>query len=160
LKEARKQRYLLEIRKYEATLRKTKMQSWKQYCKVTTLSNPWNAVYKLASGKIKSCSSLSTLRKTDGSVTTHTADTMCYMIDSSTPEDDETDNERHKLITAQTKKPIRTEDDKLFTLAEVRDDIKGLNKNKTPGENSVTSDIPIALSTFCPSLPKLCTTGV
>jgi hypothetical protein len=144
LREARKQQYLQEKRKheYEATLRKTKLQSWKQYCNVTTSSDPWNTVYKLASGKIKSCSSLSTLRKPDGTITTDTADTMRYMIDSFTPaEDEETDNERRKLIRAQTKKPIKTEDDKLFTLAEVSDAMKGMNKNKAPGEYSVTSDI-------------------
>jgi hypothetical protein len=125
LREARKQQYLQEKRKYEATLRKTKMQSWKQYCKVTTSSNPWNAVYKLASGKIKSCSSLSTLRKPDETVTTDTADTMHYVIDSFTPAaDEETDNKHHKLIRAQTKKSIKTKDDKLFTLALVSDVIK------------------------------------
>jgi hypothetical protein len=32
MREARKQQYLQEKRKYEATLRKTKIQSWKQYC--------------------------------------------------------------------------------------------------------------------------------
>jgi hypothetical protein len=39
------------------------MHSWKQYCNVSTASNPWNAAYKLATGNIKSCSSLSTLRR-------------------------------------------------------------------------------------------------
>jgi hypothetical protein len=102
LREAMKQHYLQEKRKYEATLRKTKMHSWKQYCNVLTASNPWNAVYKLATGNIKSCSSLSTLRKPDGTVTTDTAYMMRFMIDSFTPEDDEeTDKEHHKLITAQ-----------------------------------------------------------
>jgi ribosomal protein L39E len=52
-REARKEQCLQEKRKYEATLRKTKMHSWKQYCNVTTPSNPWNAVYKLATGNIK-----------------------------------------------------------------------------------------------------------
>ena len=142
LREARKQQYLQEKRKYEATLRNTKMHSWKQYCNITTTSNPWNAVYKLAMGRIKSCSSLSTLRKPDGTVTTDTADTMRYMIESFTPEDDEeTDNERHKIIRAQLKEPITTEDDKLFTSVEIRDDIKGMNKNKAPGEGGITSDI-------------------
>jgi hypothetical protein len=68
--------------------------------------------------------------------------TMHFMIDSFTPEDDEeTDNEHHKLIRAQTKEPIRTEDDKLFTPAEVSDAIQGMNKNKAPGEDGIMSDI-------------------
>jgi len=118
------------------------MHSWKQYCNITTVSNPWSAVYKLATGNIKSCSSLSTVRKPDGNVTTDTADTLCFMVDSFTPEDnEETDNERHKLIRAQIKEPIKTEDDKLFTPVEIRDAIKGMNKNKVPGEGGITSDI-------------------
>jgi hypothetical protein len=140
LREGRKQQYLQEKRKYEAKLRKTKMHSWKQYCNVTTASNPWNAVYKLAIGNIKSCSSLSTLRKPDRTVTTDTADMTRFMIDSLTPEDEETDNERHKLIRAQIKEPIKT-DYKLFTPVEIRDAIKGMNKNKSLGEDGVTSDI-------------------
>jgi hypothetical protein len=141
-REAGKQQYMREKRKYETTLRKTKTHSWKQYCNVTPASNPWNAVYKVATGNIKRCSSLSTLRKPDGTVTTDMADTMRFMIDSFTPEDDEeTDNERHKLIRAQIKEPIKTENDKPFTPVEIRGAIKGMNKNKAPGEYGITSDI-------------------
>jgi hypothetical protein len=63
VKEARKHQHLLEKRKYKAALKKAKVQSWKQYRNVTMSSKPWNAVYKLASGKIKSHSLLSTLKK-------------------------------------------------------------------------------------------------
>jgi hypothetical protein len=88
------------------------------------------------------------------------ADTMRFMIQSFTPEDDEeSDNERHKIIRAQNKEPIRTEDDKLFTPAEVIEAIKGMNKNKAQGEDGVTSDILQRAFTCCPSLPQLCTTG-
>jgi hypothetical protein len=74
---------------------------------------------------MKRCSSLSTLRKPDGTVTADMADTMRFMVDSFTPEDDEeTDNERHKLIRAQIKEPIKTED-KPSTPVKIRDAIKG-----------------------------------
>jgi len=58
LRETRKLQYLQEKRKYEATLRKAKIQSWKEYCNATTSTNPWNMVYKLATGKMRSCSTL------------------------------------------------------------------------------------------------------
>jgi hypothetical protein len=142
LRETRKQQYLQEKRKYEAKLRNTKMNSWKQYCNATTTSNPWNAVYKLAKGNLKSSISLSTIRKPDGTITTDTADTIRFMIDSFTPTDDEeTDNESHKLIRAQIKEPIQTEDDKSFTPTEIGEAIKGIAKNKAPGEDGITSDI-------------------
>jgi hypothetical protein len=98
-------------------------------------------VYELATGKIKSSNPLSTLRKPDGTVTTDTAETMHFIKDSFAPEDDEeTDNEYHKLIRAQTKTPI-TADGKLFAPTEIRDAINGMNKNKAPGEDGITSDI-------------------
>jgi len=70
------------------------------------------------------------------------AETMRFMMDSFTPEDGkEMDNKYHKLIRAQTKTTITTEDDKLFTPTEIRDAINGMNKNKAPGEDGITSDI-------------------
>jgi hypothetical protein len=70
------------------------------------------------------------------------ADTMCFMIVSFTPEDnEETDNERHKIIRAQIKEPIKTEDNKPFTPVEIRDAKKGMNKNKAPGKDGIKSDI-------------------
>ena len=86
------------------------MHSWKQYCKVTAASNAWNAVYRLATSNI--------------TVTTDPADTTPFMIDCFTPEDDEEmDNERHKLIWVQIKEPTKTEDGKLFTPVEITDAI-------------------------------------
>jgi len=35
---------------YEATIKREKIQFWKEYCSLTS-SNPWNEVYKLAAGK-------------------------------------------------------------------------------------------------------------
>jgi len=80
LREARKQQYQQEKRKYAATLRKSKMLTWKQYCNETTTSNPWNAAYKLATGNIKKCSTLSTLRKPDGTTTKDLPEMTCCMI--------------------------------------------------------------------------------
>ena len=51
LREQRKTIYLAEKAKYEATIKREKIQSSKEYCNLTTFSNPWNEVYKLAAGK-------------------------------------------------------------------------------------------------------------
>ena len=87
LRETRKLQYLQEKRKYEATLRKAKIQSWKQYCNATTSANPWNVVYKLATGKM-SCSTLSTIRRADGAVTSSMAETLNVMMEHFTPADE------------------------------------------------------------------------
>jgi len=142
LRETRKHQYLQEKRKYKATLRKAKIQSWKQYCNATMSTNPWNTVYKLATGKLKSCRTLSTIRRPDGTVTTYMAETINVMMEHFTPADEEkTDNDYHKLISAQNATQMTTEVDKPFTTAEIRDAIHTLNRNKAPGEDGITSEI-------------------
>ena len=142
LHETRKLQYLQEKMAYGATLRKAKVQSWKQYCNATTSANPWNMVYNLATGKMRSCSTLSTIRRPDGTVTSGMAETVNVMMEHFTPADEEvTDREYHKLIRAQNKTPVTTEDDKPFSTAEIRDAIYAMNRNKAPGEDGITADI-------------------
>jgi len=141
LRETKKLQYLQEKRKYEATLRKAKVQSWKEYCKATTSANPWNMVYKLATGKMRSCSTLSTIRRPDGAVTSGMEETLNVMMEHFTPADEEvTDNDYHKLIMVRNETPVTTEDDKPFTTTEIRDAIYAMKRNEAPGENGITYD--------------------
>ena len=104
MREARKRQYQQEKREYTALLRKSKMLSWTQYCSDTTTSNPWNAVYKLATGNTKKCSTLSILRQPDGTTTQNLAEKTRYMIESFTPEgNEESYNEQQKLLRALIK---------------------------------------------------------
>ena len=99
-------------------------------------------VYKLATGKMRSCSTLSTIRRPDGTVTSGMAETLNVMMEHFTPADEEvTDNLYHKLIRAQNKKPVTTEYDKPFTTAEILDAIYAMNRNKGPGNDGIRSDI-------------------
>jgi len=141
LRETRKLQYLQEKRKYEATLSKAKIQSSKQYCNGTTSANPWNMIYKLATGKIRSYSTLATIRRLDGTVTSGMAETLNVMMEHFTPAHEEITDDYHKLTRAQNKTPVTTEDDKLFTTAEIRDAIYAMNRNKAPGEDGITSNI-------------------
>ena len=69
LREHRKTIYLAEKARYEATIKREKIQSWKDYCNLTTSSNPWNEVYKLAARKRGDNTQITILRKPDGSLT-------------------------------------------------------------------------------------------
>jgi hypothetical protein len=66
LKESRKNQYHAEKTKYKAAIKREKIRSWKEFCNLTSSTNPWNAVYKLASNKTKRNQTLSTLLKPDG----------------------------------------------------------------------------------------------
>jgi hypothetical protein len=63
-------------------------------------------------------------------------------MDHFTPADHEiTGSEYHKLIRTQIKTHVTSENDKLFKTAEVRNPIHAMNRNKTPGEDGITSEI-------------------
>jgi hypothetical protein len=66
LREQRKNRYYEEKTTYQATIKREKLKSWKEYCNLTQCANPWNAVYKLASNKTERSQMMTTLQKPDG----------------------------------------------------------------------------------------------
>ena len=65
LKEYRKNTYYEKKTKYQATIKKEKLQSWEEYCNLTPGTNQCNRVYKLASNKTKSSQTFKTLQKPD-----------------------------------------------------------------------------------------------
>ena len=74
LSENRKYKYLEGKKKYQYEIREEKFNSWKEYCNVPASSNPWSQAYKLATGKLRSNSIMTTLRKRDGSDIKYTRD--------------------------------------------------------------------------------------
>ena len=70
LREERRIQYLEGNREYQLTIKHQKINSWKEFCNITDGSNPWNAVYKIATGKMRVQNSLQTLQKDDGTYTT------------------------------------------------------------------------------------------
>jgi len=69
LRQERKLRYQEGKRHYQAKLEEEKLKSWKEFCSHSADSNPWNAVYKLALGKLQSKTTLSTLKPQNGTYT-------------------------------------------------------------------------------------------
>ena len=42
-----------EKKSYDRMMRKAKLDSWKQYCRLKSENNSWNSVYHLSTGKAK-----------------------------------------------------------------------------------------------------------
>ena len=123
-------------------LKDEKFKSWQKYCTSTEESNPWNAIDKTASGKLRSKTCLTTLQQPDGTFTLDTEGTTKYMLDYFVPEDNETnDSAVHKQIREQVKEPVDNEDDKPFSREEIAFVLKKFNPKKAPGENGLTSEI-------------------
>ena len=131
LRERRKTRYLEEKASYEATIRREKLSSWKAYCNLSTTSNPGNEVYKIAAGKVRINTQLTTLRRPNRSLTQDLTVTLQLMLEHFTPEDKEDDDtDYHKLARARAREPMDTADDEHFTVEETRRVIKSIDNKK------------------------------
>jgi len=121
LREQQKEQYLTTKAEYAATIRKERLSSWKEYCTMTSATNPWNEIYKLAAGRSKQTAPTTTLRQKDGKLTANLHETHQYIIQKLTPEDNQdNDNATHKPIRATTQETIDTADDKELSVQELK----------------------------------------
>ena len=85
-RERRKVQYLVSKAEYAAAIRREKSKSWKEFCNMTSATNPWNAIYKMAAGKTKRTAHITTLRHQDGLMTS-LQDTLLQMIKKFAPDE-------------------------------------------------------------------------
>jgi len=125
-------------------VQEAKLKSWKTFCSINDGADPWNAVYKIASSKIRTSTRLTTLEKEDGTYTTDARSTIMHMLEHFAPDDrEDSDDELHRKIRKEIQEPIDTADVKPFTKEEVIANLKKFNSKKAPGKDGLTSDILI-----------------
>jgi hypothetical protein len=147
LRHERRFQYQEGNRHYQAKLRREKLKSWKEFCSRTENCNPWNAVYRLATGKLQCKTTLSTLNTRNDIYTTDIESTYNQMMENFILEDSEsTDGGHHKGMRQQTMEPLNTINDEELTKEESLAVLKKLDPSKTPGEDGLSSDI--LLQTF------------
>ena len=123
--------YHEEKTKYQVAIKKEKIESWKEFCNLTSSTNPQNAVYKLASNKGKRSKTLSTLQKPDGSLTTDINETITYILDYlNTKDEEDNGSDYHKTIITVAEQPIQTADNREFTPDEIGNAIDAINCKK------------------------------
>jgi hypothetical protein len=59
---------------------------------MTSAINPWNEVYRIAVRRRKQAATTTTLRQTDGTLTTNLHGTLLHMLKNLTPEDNQADD--------------------------------------------------------------------
>jgi len=107
-------------REYEGKMQEAKLKSWKTFCTISDGVKPWNLVYKIASGKFRTTTRLTTLEKEDGTYTTDTRSTILHMLEHFAPDDrEDRDNELHREFRKEIQKPLDPADDKAFTKEEI-----------------------------------------
>ena len=72
LRQERKENYFDGRSEYEGKMQETKLKSWKTFCRINDGVNPRNTMYKIASGKTRTTSGLTTPEEEDGKYTTDT----------------------------------------------------------------------------------------
>ena len=87
-------------------------------------------------------SSVTTLKKPDGSKTANMIDTLVYVAEQLIPVDNpQDDTDHHKNIRRLTEQPIETIDDRDFSQDEARQIIESFNPREAPGPDGITRDI-------------------
>jgi ribonuclease HI len=142
LREHRKEQYLATKTEYTATIRKERYTSWKEYCTMTSITNPWSGIYRILAGRDKRSAPQTTLKQEDGTLTTNFQETIQHILQSLTPEDNEEDDtEMQKNTRALVQENIDTEDDKDFTAQEVRNVVMSMGNKKAPGEDGIPCEV-------------------
>ena len=59
---------------------------------MTSATNPWNEMYRIAAGRRKNETQTTTLRKLDGTLTKNLYETLTLMLRHFTPEDNQNDD--------------------------------------------------------------------
>jgi hypothetical protein len=109
LRDDRKKQYLTTKTEYAATIRKETYKSRKEYCTMTSITNPWNGIYRILSGRDKRAALQTKLNKKDGTLTTNLQETIQHILQSLTPEDNqEDDTEMQKNTRALAQEDIDT----------------------------------------------------
>jgi hypothetical protein len=104
-------------------------------------TNPWHEVYKLAAGKRKNNTQLTTLRKPDGSLMADISETLQHMLEYFALEDKYNDNtEFHKQARSQSQKLMDATDDEDFTIKEIRNAVESM-RSKAPGKDGITGEV-------------------
>jgi hypothetical protein len=130
-----------EKRKYQAEIKHEKLKLWKEFCNVTASTNPWSQIYKLASGKIRPKSIMTTLTKPDRTETTNIQETLQVLLDYLIEEDTTEENSYQSTIRMAVEEPINTNDDVKFSREEVKEVTESFDNKKTPGIDGVTAGI-------------------
>jgi hypothetical protein len=151
LREGRKQKYIEEKRKYQAGIKHEKLNSWKEFCNVTASTNPWSQAYKLASGKIRPKSMMTTLTKLDGSETS-IQETLEVLLDYFFEEDNVEENTHQKTIRKAVEEPIKTSNDVKFSREEIKQVVESFDGKKAPGIDGITAGIYLRTFNIFPRL--------
>jgi hypothetical protein len=104
---------------------------------MTSITNPWNGIYRILPGRDKRAAPQTTLKQKDGKLTTNLQETTQHTLQSLTPEDNQEDDmEIQENTRALEQEDIDMDDDKEFTSQEVRNLVMGWGGKRHQGKKA------------------------
>ena len=106
VRQIRLQNYRNIKNEYENELEKTRKMCWENFLQTNIGLDPWGTPYKLVTQKIKSPTSLSTVKRSDGTLTKNWKETVNAIMETLIPADNPNeDNEEHKINRIKARPP-------------------------------------------------------
>lgn len=132
--------YLAAFRSYKTDIVRAKQSSFREFCTIASNADPWGAVYRMCSSKRREKTLLRALKKSDGTHTTSSTETLKLLTDYYfPPQPSDTISEPDPPLSRP--EAPDTPDDHPFTQMEVTAAINSMNPRKAPGEDRLTTDI-------------------
>lgn len=121
----------------------TRDKSWETFVDKELSQNPWGAIYKMSSNKMKAKHIPSTLRKSDGTYTTNLENTLAYTLEVLIPDDlvlhDSPHHQYIRSISSMMKG--KTQENRNFDRQELDKIIAGLKAGKALGPDGIPAEI-------------------
>lgn len=127
--------------KYNCLIRKAKTESWENFVTEVGNRDPWGAVYKLTTGKIKNQDVFHTI-KTEGTYTTEWKSTIKEIIKKLVPEDEiNIETHLHKNIKKSCREYKNHNIEPPLSIQEIDEAIKKMKDKKAPGDDNINPEI-------------------
>lgn len=122
--------------KFLSKLEKQRDKSWRKFAETDLATNPWGAVYKLASNKFKTQNTLQTF-ELNGEITTDNQTTLNYLINNLLPDDDVNNNNYEQQIANNDFHATKAGNETNVTIldSEIDNLIAQINNRKAPGHD-------------------------
>lgn len=134
-------KFKILIKEYKNEIRKSKIESWKNFVTEVAEKDVWGTAYKLTTGKLKRPETYHTIRK-DTTYTTDWMSSVEEILKSLAPEDlKQKENIKHENMIEQCNSYTNSNMEPQISIQEINESIKKTKDKKAPGLDNLNPEI-------------------